>query len=113
MLWEQNNFPSYWLIRHQVLKGKQDASKIQPQDATISSAEEAVPAAQRKRCTHLALALVGSGVGGHEADFIVGLDLALLHTAGEHITHTLDLVDSGDRHAQRLVVVTLWELNHL
>lgn len=62
---------------------------------------------------YLALALVGSGVGGHEADFIVGLDLALLHTAGKHITHTLNLVDSGDGHAQRLCGVTLGQLNHL
>jgi hypothetical protein len=41
--------------------------------------------------THLAFALVGSSVSGHEANFIVGLDLALLHTAGEHITHTLSV----------------------
>merc|ERR1719160_2282764 len=42
---------------------------------------------------HLAGASSGGGVGGQELHFLTGLHLTLLHTAGEHITDTLDLVD--------------------
>ena len=59
---------------------------------------------------HLALALVGQGVGGHEDDLITGLDDALLHAARQHITHTLDLVDTGDGQAQRGVGLALGHL---
>ena len=59
---------------------------------------------------YLALALVGQGVGGHEDDLIAGLDDALLHAARQHITHTLDLVDTGDGQAQRGVGLALGHL---
>lgn len=65
------------------------------------------PAAQEP---HLALALVGGGVGGHEDDLIAGLDNALLHAARQHITHTLDLVDAGDGQAQGGVQLALGHL---
>lgn len=45
---------------------------------------------------HLAGAGVGSGMGGHEDDFLTGLDDALLDAASQHITNTLDLVGAGD-----------------
>jgi hypothetical protein len=61
--------------------------------------------------TCLALALVGSGVGGHEADFIVGLDDALLDTACEDIANTLDLVDAGDGDTEGLGSVALRQLD--
>jgi len=55
---------------------------------------------------HLAAASVGGGVGGHEDNFFVALDDTLLDAAGQHITDTLDLVDTGDGHAHVLVDVT-------
>jgi len=62
---------------------------------------------------HLAAASVGGGVGRHEDDFFVALDDTLLDAAGQHITDTLDLVDTGDRHAHVLVDVTLWGAGHV
>jgi hypothetical protein len=38
-------------------------------------------------------------VGGQEEDLVVGLDLALLEAAGEHIADTLDLVHARDGEA--------------
>merc|ERR1719261_1833932 len=48
---------------------------------------------------HLTEAWIGRGVRRHENHLFVGLHHTLLHAACEHVTHTLDLVDSGDRHA--------------
>merc|ERR1719223_2517920 len=62
---------------------------------------------------HLTGADVGGGVGGHEHNFLTGLHGTLLHAAGEHITDTLDLVDTGDGHAHRLVNVALRRAGHL
>mmetsp|Transcript_45250 Transcript_45250/g.75478 ORF Transcript_45250/g.75478 Transcript_45250/m.75478 type:complete len:492 (+) Transcript_45250:209-1684(+) len=56
---------------------------------------------------HLARAGVGDSVGGHEDDFLVGLDESLLNAASEHITDTLDLVDPGDGEAHRGVELAL------
>merc|ERR1711963_353055 len=47
----------------------------------------------------LAGARVGGSVGWQEDHLLTRLHHTLLHTAGQHIAHTLDLVDSGDRHA--------------
>merc|ERR1711976_1123133 len=57
---------------------------------------------------HLADARVGGGVGGEEDDFLTRLDNAPLDTAGQHITDTLDLVDTGDRHAHWCADWALW-----
>merc|ERR550537_1661800 len=48
---------------------------------------------------HLASAWVGAGVSGQEDHLLTRLHLTLLNTAGQHITHTLDLVDARDGHA--------------
>merc|ERR1711939_907571 len=55
----------------------------------------------------------GGGVGGQELHFLTGLHLTLLHTAGEHITDTLDLVDTGQRKTHLLVWVTLGGLHEV
>ncbi|GIL49942.1 hypothetical protein Vafri_6238, partial [Volvox africanus] len=55
----------------------------------------------------LASARVSGGVGRQEDDFVTRLNDTLLHTAGQHITHTLDLVGTGDRQAQRGVNLAL------
>lgn len=62
---------------------------------------------------HLAQAGVGGGVGGQEHDLITGLDNALLHTAGQHITHTLDLVGTGDGQTQGGVGLALGHVGHV
>merc|ERR1712060_378056 len=61
----------------------------------------------------LAAASVGGGVGRHEDNFFVAADDTLLDATGQHITDTLDLVDTGDRHAHVLVDVTLWGAGHV
>mmetsp|Transcript_8291 Transcript_8291/g.10057 ORF Transcript_8291/g.10057 Transcript_8291/m.10057 type:complete len:316 (+) Transcript_8291:679-1626(+) len=48
---------------------------------------------------NLTSARIGSSVGRHEDNFLVGLDEALLNAASKHITNTLDLVDARDGHA--------------
>mmetsp|Transcript_8290 Transcript_8290/g.10053 ORF Transcript_8290/g.10053 Transcript_8290/m.10053 type:complete len:241 (+) Transcript_8290:679-1401(+) len=54
---------------------------------------------------NLTSARIGSSVGRHEDNFLVGLHETLLNTASKHITDTLDLVDARDGHAhgRRLV----------
>jgi len=44
----------------------------------------------------LSIARSGGGVSGQEDDFLSRLDGSLLDTAGQHITDTLDLVDTRD-----------------
>ena len=62
---------------------------------------------------HLAATSVGGGVGGHEDNISVLGDLTLLDAAGEDITDTLNLVDTGDGHAHVLVGVTLGGAGHV
>merc|ERR550514_2230550 len=64
-------------------------------------------------CKDFARARIGSRMGGHEHNFLVGLHHALLHAASEHIAHTLDLVDSGDGHAHRRIARALRDSAHL
>merc|ERR1712051_129558 len=52
-------------------------------------------------CENLARARVGCGVRRQEDHLLTRLHDALLHTAGQHITNTLDLVDARDWHAHR------------
>ena len=70
----------------------------------------------------LTQARVGGGVGRQEADFFVRLDDTLFDAAGQHITDTLDLVDTGDRqthgsvlrarrHAAHVVVAVVQSIN--
>merc|ERR1711935_996329 len=59
---------------------------------------------------HLADARVGCGVGWEEDRLLARLHDALLDTASQHITDTLDLVDAGDWHAHWC---TAWALRHL
>mmetsp|Transcript_81691 Transcript_81691/g.218669 ORF Transcript_81691/g.218669 Transcript_81691/m.218669 type:complete len:492 (+) Transcript_81691:45-1520(+) len=50
---------------------------------------------------HLPRASVGRGVRGQKHDFLTRLHNPLLHSAGQHITDTLNLVDSRHRHPHR------------
>merc|ERR1719253_2561152 len=61
---------------------------------------------------HLAGARVRSGVRGQENDLLARLHDALLHTPGEHVADTLDLVDAGDRHAHWRAGGPLWHAAH-
>jgi len=58
-------------------------------------------------------ARVGGGVGGQEDNFGFLLDDTLLDTAGQDITDTLNLVDTGDGHAHLGVAVTDGETGHV
>jgi hypothetical protein len=58
-------------------------------------------------------ARIGSGVGGHEDNFIAGLDNTLLDASSEHITHTLDLVGTRDGEAKRSIGFALGNDNHV
>merc|ERR1712146_572448 len=62
---------------------------------------------------HLAGARGRGGVGRQEDDFVVRLDGALLDTAGEHITDTLDLVDARERGAHRRIGLAARGLDHV
>merc|ERR1712022_3194 len=59
---------------------------------------------------HLAEALVCCGVSRHENHLLTLVDHTLLDTASQHISHTLDLVDTGQRHPHRSVPVAAWRL---
>jgi len=61
----------------------------------------------------LAEARLGSGVSGEEDALVTGADLTLLDTAGDHISDTLNLVDTRDGHAQRLLDRALGDLDHV
>mmetsp|Transcript_46127 Transcript_46127/g.90911 ORF Transcript_46127/g.90911 Transcript_46127/m.90911 type:complete len:569 (+) Transcript_46127:1067-2773(+) len=56
---------------------------------------------------------LGGSVGGQEDDLLAGLHKSLLDTASDDITHTLDLVDTGDGHAHERAVLSLGELGVL
>ena len=56
-------------------------------------------------------ARLGGGVGGDEDGFVTGGDLALLDTASDDITDTLDLVHTVDGHAHDGGGVALGELD--
>merc|ERR1719316_24536 len=62
---------------------------------------------------HLASACIGSSVGGEEHNFLTRLDRALLDTASEHITDTLDLVHTRECEAHGLLWVTLGWLHEV
>jgi len=62
---------------------------------------------------HLASARVGSSVGRQENDFLSWFHDTLLHSACEHITDTLNLVDSRDWHPHRGAHWSHWHLAHL
>merc|ERR1719409_1769934 len=62
---------------------------------------------------NLASARVGGGVRWQEDDLLTWLHDALLDTAGEHITDTLDLVDARDWHAHWGADWALWDAAHL
>jgi len=61
------------------------------------------------------LASAGSGctVSGQEEAFVTGLDGALFNTASEHITDTLDFVDTREWHAHLSGRVAGWWLDEL
>merc|ERR1711991_998823 len=61
----------------------------------------------------LAGASGGGSVGGEEDNFISGLDGALLDTASEHISDTLDLEDTRDGGTHGLVGGALGNADHL
>jgi len=52
-------------------------------------------------------------VGREEKDLLTGLDDTLLDTAGDDITHTLDLVDAGHGHSHGSVVLTGGKADHV
>jgi len=61
----------------------------------------------------LARASGGLGVGWEEDNLLTRKDVTLLDAASEHITDTLDLVDTGDRETHLLLWVTSGRLDEL
>lgn len=53
---------------------------------------------------------IGRGVGGQEDDFLVGHDGTLFDTPGDHITDTLDLVDTTDGETHGGIVLALRQM---
>merc|ERR1719401_2171460 len=64
-------------------------------------------------CKHLASTRIRGGVRWQKDYFFARLHYSLLHTACQHITHALDLVNARDWHAHWCTHRSLWHAAHL
>jgi len=58
-------------------------------------------------------ARLGGGRSGEEVNFLSRFDSTLFDTASDDVTDTLDLVDAGNRHTDRLVGRSRRDFNHV